>query len=309
MAHEEYDGEQRRQGYVDDGAGQEQIHPGWTQQSQESYEAGNSGGWGGPGGPETGPLQLQPTADAAEIYDETYDVSAGGSGTYDAAGGATTYVAAADAGTYEEVTYVSPEDAPDTPLDRTFERAPEQVTDASLYQSSPGERPGAAYQAAEFPPPPGPAPFGAPAPGPFSYGPPTGGPYPGGGTPYGPGPSGTGPSGPTAGPGGPAPWQRPAKVKSGLAAVFDFSFVARATRTLARPLFWLVVAMVVIDVITVLVTMLTGRNIGYTPSGGTVFFSFLQALLSGAVKIALARLFLELCVNVSDLAQQRTDRQ
>ena len=86
--------------------------------------------------------------------------------------------------------------------------------------------------------------------------------------------------------------------------MFDFSFVASATRTLARPLFWLVVALVIVDVITLLVTLLTTR--GLAPSPGIVLFSLIQALVTGAVKIALARLFLELCVNVADLAQQRS---
>lgn len=148
--------------------------------------------------------------------------------------------------------------------------------------------------------------------GAYAWTPPGG---PGAPGPGAPGPGGPGPNGPrpgAPGPGGPggafgAPWQRPAARPSGLAAVFDFSFVASATRTLARPLFWLVVALVVIDVVAVLVTLLTTR--GYAPSAGTVFFTFLQTLLTGAVKIALARLFLELCVNVADMAQQRTGQR
>lgn len=143
-------------------------------------------------------------------------------------------------------------------------------------------------------PPPGAPPWAAAA------GTHPGQPGPSGG-PGAPGPYG--PPGPAAG-GGPAPWQQPRRPAPGLAAVFDFSFVASATRTLARPLFWLVVALVIVDVITLLVTLLTTR--GLAPSPGIVLFSLIQALVTGAVKIALARLFLELCVNVADLAQQRS---
>ena len=156
---------------------------------------------------------------------------------------------------------------------------------------------------AAAPTPPSTAPQSAPQYGMFA---PSGQP-----APVGPGPAtghrpdpGTGPA-PDTGRGASA-GRRPA-AKSGLAAVFDFSFAARATRTLARPLFWLVVAYGIVQVVTVLVAMLSARGVGY--SGGTVFFTFLQTVLDAAVKIALARLFLELCVNVSDLAERRARDQ
>ena len=46
-----------------------------------------------------------------------------------------------------------------------------------------------------------------------------------------------------------------------------------------------------------------GLNAGY------VLVGFLQVLLAGAVKIAVARLLLELCVNVADLAQRRSSQR
>ncbi|MCA0436140.1 MAG: DUF4282 domain-containing protein [Austwickia sp.] len=154
------------------------------------------------------------------------------------------------------------------------------------------------------------------------------GPQPPTGYPAAPGPtSWAPPSGAPGGPGG-GPWSphqpphqpqqhhhqpqqhqqqtRSRPSASGLAAVFDFSFVASATRALARPLFWLVVAWAVIDLIAVIVTMATvrtGLNAGY------VLVGFLQVLLAGAVKIAVARLLLELCVNVADLAQRRSSQR
>lgn len=186
---------------------------------------------------------------------------------------------------------------------------PDGAESPSWYSAGPTAAPDPAYGA-----PYGAPPYGDPAGGPYGpayggYGPAQGFSAPGG--PGAPGAPTAGGDGPWPAPGprplAPGGWQQPGAPKTGLAAVFDFSFVASATRTLARPLFWLVVALVVIDLITVLVSNLSGR--GTAPSGGTVFFLFLQTLATGALKIALARLFLELCVNVADLAQSRTGRR
>lgn len=305
-----------------DPSGDLQAHPGWTRQPQTSYEAADSGGWGGPQVAETGPLHLNAQAYQADPGDEAPAADAEESTDRP-------FAAGPDPATHTSL-YHSPSAGDEAVDEGAVEVEPprfgtRQQASAPLDPGpqdpgpqSPRPQRSSGASAWSPPPPPGPMPA-APAasgpgafPGSGAFHGPGGYPAPGGFQGPGgfPGPGTAGPPrsvpGPSGAPGGP-PWQQQPPTKTGLAAVFDFSFAARATRVLARPLFWLVVALVVIDVVTVLVSMLTAGPYSY--SGGTIFFAFLQALLTGAVKIALARLFLELCVNISDLAQQRTGQR
>ena len=98
------------------------------------------------------------------------------------------------------------------------------------------------------------------------------------------------------------------RARGGMRAMFDFSFARKATHAIAPLLFWLVVAWGVFQVLYVLVT-LAGAG-PYGPSGGEVFLGVVTALFDALLKIALARVFLELAVNVADLAERtRTETQ
>lgn len=100
----------------------------------------------------------------------------------------------------------------------------------------------------------------------------------------------------------------PRAERGGVGAMLDFSFARRATHAIAPMLFWLVVAWGIFQVLYVLVTLVGAGP--YGPSGGEIFLGVLTALFDALLKIALARVFLELAVNVADLAERsRSEKQ
>ncbi len=286
----------------------EDASPAWGEQLQASYEQGDSGGWGAPHQVDTGPLRL-----GLGAHDE--DVSAGSTGQ-----------GSDDVGARQPPPTSGPDSSargpygpsPEQPYDQSNDQRYEPSNEPSAYAQGTypqgsyeyagyGQDPGqpayetshgpgafaASYEHGGYPPPPqgypqsGPMPV-APRPSPE----------------YGPGaynPGAYNPNSHGAGAYGPTPPRRSGH-RDGLAAILDFSFARKATHAIAPVLFWLVVAWGVFQVLYVLVTMASAGTFG--PGPGAIFLGVVAAIFDALLKIALARVFLELAVNVADMAER-----
>ncbi len=293
----------------------EDASPAWGEQLQASYEQGDSGGWGAPQQADTGPLRL---GLGAHDEDMPTGSTAQGSDDVDARQPPPT----SGPGSSARVPYGrSPEQPYDQSNEQPFEQSKEQRYEQSNeqpYGQSPyaqGTYPQGSYEYADHGQGPG-QPAYEPSHGPGAFAasydhggyplPPQG--YPQSGpmpvTPrpspeYGPGAYNPGSHG--AGAYGPTPPRRPGR-RDGLAAILDFSFARKATHAIAPVLFWLVVAWGVFQVLYVLVTMASTGSFG--PGPGAIFLGVVAAIFDALLKIALARVFLELAVNVADMAER-----
>ena len=353
--------------------GEDDVAPGWAEQTQESYEQGDSGGWGAPGRLDTGPLRLglgdtAPRADDAPTT--AFPAAEDADGSYDSGNDAQADAYAsdndADAG-QAQTTYVSAEASPGLASPSGAQSFESPSYGAAGYGEQPYGQQGYEQQAyhqtayhqqnygqqnydqqtygqqtydqgAQGFGVPGHAGtqsqsgYGVPAYGQGGYGGAPGfdpaygrgfepGPYapvgPGGYPQSGPLPVSPPPQnaqgprhagGPSSGPpggqgrGSSSRGSSSGRVRDGLRAVLDFSFARKATQAIAPLLFWLVVAWGVFQVFYVLVTSLSAGSFG--PSGGQIFLGVLATLFDALLKIVLARIFLELAVNVADLAER-----
>ncbi|SEW34293.1 protein of unknown function [Austwickia chelonae] len=289
------------------------VHPAWSQQPQASYDQVYSGGWGTPGHSDSGPIRLT-----------------GQGGSAPAPGSSSPAASSADLSTPQWSS------APSSSAPATMQ-VPSPGVPYGQGAPAPSSAPGAPMAPGGFgvASPGGSPGYGAaPAESSWSTPSPYGQPY--GGAPAAPAsesaqfspygaPSAGGPGAPSYGSAASAPqsdpqasrsWSgqqqpqsrsdRPSDPRSlGLAAMLDFTFVARATRALAPILFWLVVAWSLFSVITGLASSFTAP--GYARNDAAVFFGFLTSVVRSLIAIAMTRIFLELCVNVADLADKRAE--
>ncbi|MBW3084025.1 hypothetical protein KEM60_00208 [Austwickia sp. TVS 96-490-7B] len=244
------------------------VHPGWGAQPQTSYESASSGGWGTPGHAESGPLRLNvPSEQQARATSTPQSGS-----------------------------------APAAPA------APKPGEAASPYGQQ--AAPMGGYQQSSYPQQAG---YAAPGsyPQQSSYQPPQFGGYPQQGVPGAPTGAQTAPG---AQPGGQQwGWHESPQFGTpsapahhdGFGAMLDFSFSSRATRALAPVLFWVVVMWAVIDIITALQHLL--NTAPYSAPTAILATMFISAIFWGVVKVTVARLFLELCVNLTDMAAALKD--
>ncbi|MEP7161515.1 MAG: DUF4282 domain-containing protein [Dermatophilaceae bacterium] len=277
----------------------EDAAPAWGEQLQASYEQGDSGGWGAPHQYDTGPLRLGLGA---------HDDNASADGPGDPPD---------DFGAPQPPPAPGPGSSARGPYEQTREQTPyaqgtypQGSYEHAGYGQGPGQRayeqpqgPGAfeeSYDHGGYPPPP----QGYPQSGPMPVAPPPSlegfraGTY----NPGNPGNPGTyNPGSYSPGAYGPTPPRKSGR-RDGLAAMFDFTFARKATHAIAPVLFWLVVAWGVFQVLYVLVSLAGAGSFG--PGAGATFLGVVAAIFDALLKIALARVFLELAINVADMAER-----
>ncbi|WP_162872701.1 DUF4282 domain-containing protein [Austwickia chelonae] len=284
------------------------VHPSWSQQPQTSYDQVYSGGWGTPGHSDSGPIRLTgtqgggvpPSMSSSDLSTPQW------SSTPPSSASPTMQVPAPGAsygqGATAQVPSPGSPSAMSAPSGGFAEAAP---TSSPGYGAAPAEGTwsssnpyGQPYGVVPPPPPSESTQFsayGASAPvgsgGPGYTAPPQGDPQPSRSSWAGQQPQSRS--------------DRPSDPRSlGLAAMLDFTFVARATRALAPVLFWLVVAWSLFSVITGLASSFSAP--GYARNDAATFFGFLTAVVRSLIAIAVTRIFLELCINVADLADKRS---